>query len=1666
MKEGLRSSTLLVNSEDDKVDSATLDGNEEQKGSVLNSTDSDSAKGLLVSSPEIKIEGKDSGCEQVGCAEDEHASGDEDADNANADSKAVGPKPGGLRRGRKKRRVESSECDGDKEKKMPVDLDDVKDLSVWSIERKAEERKIGSPDVDANANADNDTCRAICGGVRIGSPDVDANANADNDTCRAICGGVRRGKKRRRVESSGCHGDDGENKEKVNKVYLKGNIEVVGRVLRPRVTSRNDGVNAVDGVLCGGVVGGKRKKESEQSDSDKKIIKMEKDESVQMIGRPGKQLKRRGRPPKVQEKNGASNVNGDDSRPRKKFKKRGRPPKVQEKNGGSKGNGDDCRPRKKLKQRGRPPKVQEKNGALMVNGDDKEKDIGSKKGDHQPKAKKIIKRSKFPNDGKGNKLNSHLHHAGNNAIQKELKTKKNNGKKGGEVRAEKQLLREQIMGMLKGAGWTIEFRPRQNKEYSDAVYVDPKGGSYWSVTLAYHKLKKQVEEGEADSKAISSFILIPEEVLSKLYRITKKRKKGLKILKQQGIGGSKISKGVTRKKSAKHKNATENISDSSDKEKPSSVMKLETKSQNRRMNGKLLHREQDNSSAKPSRRRSNQEDRQDRRRCALLARSSKKGLDSEGFIPYNGKRSLLTWMIDLGTVPLGGMVHYMNRRKKRVLLDGKITRDGIHCGCCDKILTISKFESHAGSKLSRPFPNIYLESGNSLLQCLLDSWHKQEESKCIGFHRVDVNGDDPNDDTCNKCGDGGNLICCDGCPSTFHQSCLDIQFPSGDWHCVYCSCKFCGTFGKNTCQRDDNDDIPVSTLLTCRLCEEKYHLLCVQGKDAIHLESNCPSFCGKICQELFERLQMLFGVKHKLEEGFSWTLIQHSDVSGDISLRGVSKKIECNSKLAVALSIMDECFCPIVDQRSGTNMLHNVVYSCGSNFNRLNYSGFLTAILERGDEFISAASIRIHGSQLAEMPFIGTRHIYRRQGMARRLLTAIESALCSLNVEKLVIPAISELRETWTSVFGFKPLEESNKKQMKYMNLIVFPGTDMLQKPLLKHQFAEGNSISVAVSEPTELSPKLQTTHEAISSGMRCSAGPESNISCEVIVRQARGKNDAAAAVESGSKLPHGSVQVASDITSEAITYRDSVTNQENLASLGVSNDDQELENEAIIDTEAISSGMRCSAGPVDLGVSNDDQELENVAIIDTESISSDMRCSAGPVDLGVSNDDQELENEAIIDTEAISSGMRRTDGPESNISCDVIIHQACVKNDVAASVEFSSKFPHGSLQVASDIKNEANNFCNSATNEENLVDLGVTNDDQELENEAIIDTWAISSGTRCSAGPESNIFSEVIVHHARKKNDVAGSLHVESDITSEATNFRDSSTNEENHVDLGVTNDDQGLENEAIIDTEALVIDALELDGQHTSEEINECQNANSGSGHANKEINKFQNAHSDSIVMPSSPGEGTVERSNNLNQYSMCRLESKSFTVSHVGSVANCESKTLHSIEGKGKETVGCELTGEVRAFDQNQGSLDEGSVHHCTDLVHKSRVCGRGCVNQGSEAANLTSDGANDIPQIKASVFTCPVEVNRQIAAQTDSTSLDGNYFLSRPQMGAKSSELSESGSHVDHKTVTQCDSKHLCNSSSSPGVTCLCTSGNCSACGISEVASCRLLNSKLC
>ncbi|TKV91378.1 hypothetical protein SEVIR_9G092200v4 [Setaria viridis] len=595
----------------------------------------------------------------------------------------------------------------------------------------------------------------------------------------------------------------------------------------------------------------------------------------------------------------------------------------------------------------------------------------------------------------------------------------------GSLREEKQKISDEIKAILLGAGWTIDLRPRNGRNYMDSVYIPPSGkGSYWSVTKAYYAFRETMESEQKDSS--------------------------------KGQSLSKKSVGSPGKRQASNSSGCTLTEDILSKLKRVVVNKRTTKVEIQRLRKKAFRKgasKVKRNKITKSRRLHLGNDRKKRGGCALLARGSNKESDSstDGFVPYEWKRTIFSWLIDLDILSVNTKLKCMDESHSKVLLEGIVTRDGINCSCCSEVLAVLEFVAHAGGDVKKPYRNIVVDGLDiDLMHCLTNAWNKQSDSERQDFFPISIEGDDPNDDTCGICGDGGNLICCDGCPSTFHMSCLGLEaLPSDDWCCANCSCKFCHEHSS-----DDTEDIADadSSLRSCSQCDEMYHQACSPEIDSITSDSDpsCNVFCQHSCRLLFEELQNLLGVKKDLEQEFSCRVIQriHDDVPETVV--ALDERVECNSKIAVALSLMDECFLPIVDQRTGINLIRNVVYSCGSNFVRLDFRGFYIFILEHGDEMIAAASVRIHGTKLAEMPFIGTRNMYRRQGMCRRLLDGIEMILSSLNVEKLIIPAISELVDTWTSKFGFSPLEDSEKQEVKAISMLVFPGTGLLQKPLLK----------------------------------------------------------------------------------------------------------------------------------------------------------------------------------------------------------------------------------------------------------------------------------------------------------------------------------------------------------------------------------------------------------------------------------------------------------------------------------------------------------------------------------------------------------------------------------------------------------------------------------------
>ncbi|XP_015577926.2 increased DNA methylation 1 [Ricinus communis] len=433
--------------------------------------------------------------------------------------------------------------------------------------------------------------------------------------------------------------------------------------------------------------------------------------------------------------------------------------------------------------------------------------------------------------------------------------------------------------------------------------------------------------------------------------------------------------------------------------------------------------------------------------CRLLLRNlSKVGKHcNDGKWSIMGPRTVLSWLIDIEAISLNDVIQYRNPTDDTVIKDGLIKKEGIMCKCCNMVLSVTNFKNHAGFKQSRPCLNVFMKSGKPFTLCQLQAWsaeYKTRKSRTIKVVRTA--DDDENDDSCGLCGDGGELICCDNCPSTFHQACLSTEeLPEGSWYCPNCTCWICGELV------NDKEDINSSNAFKCSQCEHKYHDSCWKNKTIGKGGASDTWFCGGSCQAVYFGLQSRVGIINHIADGVCWTLLKciHEDQKVHSAQR-LALKAECNSKLAVALTIMEECFQSMVDPRTGIDMIPHVLYNWRSEFARLNFHGFYTVVLEKDDVLLSVASIRIHGATVAEMPLIATCSNYRRQGMCRRLMTAIEEMLISFKVEKLVVSAIPDLVETWTEGFGFTPMSNDEKQSLNKINLMVFPGTILLKKPL------------------------------------------------------------------------------------------------------------------------------------------------------------------------------------------------------------------------------------------------------------------------------------------------------------------------------------------------------------------------------------------------------------------------------------------------------------------------------------------------------------------------------------------------------------------------------------------------------------------------------------------
>ncbi|GJZ43235.1 acyl-CoA N-acyltransferase with RING/FYVE/PHD-type zinc finger protein, partial [Tanacetum coccineum] len=479
----------------------------------------------------------------------------------------------------------------------------------------------------------------------------------------------KRGRKRKVLESPECTGDVSAKKMEVEKV---------GRMLQSRTKPPSGIVKVDDSKLNESLVGFKRQMEAECLDQTE--LEKEVNESSKRTGRPQKKQKRLGRPPKVQDENKytVKKPKGKDVKASSKVHN------VQNKDGSSESvvgfkrqMEAECldqtelenevnessertgRPQKKQKRLGIPHKVQGENKDTVK----------------RPKVHNVQNEDGSSEIANDNKQTVKVSEESNADTTNEVTVK---GRKTEQVknryealasRQGKQLVRDQIINMITKAGWTIEYRQRQQKDYYDAVYVNLDGKTHWSITKAYFSLKKNIENDKATEGEVSAFTPIPDEEIGILFKTFSK---------------VRSDKNQNRKKPGKNKAKVVFIGEAPPKKKPGKKIRDGNKKKERRAN-------KSSSKKGPKVTPKGKQNRKPR----LLARSSNKGPDQEDDDAlFSGKRNLISWMLDLGVITPGGKLQYRECKRRKGLSEGTVSHDGIHCNCCNEVMDVSKFVSH------------------------------------------------------------------------------------------------------------------------------------------------------------------------------------------------------------------------------------------------------------------------------------------------------------------------------------------------------------------------------------------------------------------------------------------------------------------------------------------------------------------------------------------------------------------------------------------------------------------------------------------------------------------------------------------------------------------------------------------------------------------------------------------------------------------------------------------------------------------------------------------------------------------------------------------------------------------------------------------------------------
>ncbi|XP_048546867.1 uncharacterized protein LOC125525903 [Triticum urartu] len=336
------------------------------------------------------------------------------------------------------------------------------------------------------------------------------------------------------------------------------------------------------------------------------------------------------------------------------------------------------------------------------------------------------------------------------------------------------------------------------------------------------------------------------------------------------------------------------------------------------------------------------------------------------------------------------VTYYVDGQK---IIDGYIKDQRIYCNHCNKVVSPSAFEAHAGEGSRRkPYDNIYTSNGVSLHELSM------RISKDMQLSERET------DDLCRECGLGGDIFPCKMCPRSFHPACVGLPgFPSEEWFCDNCTIlvqkekalaanknakaagrqagvdsieqilkrairivPICDDLGGCAlCKKKDfnNSVFDERTVILCDQCEKEYHVGCLRSEWQVDLKELPEGewFCCDSCSEIRSSLDKMIseGAQPLSESDLDIIRKKHESkgliMDTDTEIRwqlvaGRSATEDGNSLLSSAVPVIHQSFDPIIEAHTGRDLIPEMVHGRRpkEGMPGQDYSGMYCAVLTVG----------------------------------------------------------------------------------------------------------------------------------------------------------------------------------------------------------------------------------------------------------------------------------------------------------------------------------------------------------------------------------------------------------------------------------------------------------------------------------------------------------------------------------------------------------------------------------------------------------------------------------------------------------------------------------------------------------------------------------------------